>query len=229
MSVDYAYSYEINGRRTPNWREHLRCPDCGLNNRRRATLHFLDEVVAPAAEASVYLMEQTSPIFTWISRRYPGSVGSEYLGEGVPLGSVSADGVRNESASNLTFADGRFELVVSLDVLEHVPDYRSALTEIRRVLRPGGKLLLSVPFDPGCEGNLVRAEVAPDGSICHLLPPEYHGDPLRAEGCLSYRHFGWELLAEMREVELVDAAVYTFWSVDFGYLGDPLLLIVAER
>lgn len=39
----------------------------------------------------------------------------------------------------------RFDTVVSFEVLEHVPDPEKALREIFRVLRPGGKLVMSVP------------------------------------------------------------------------------------
>ena len=38
-----------------------------------------------------------------------------------------------------------FDLVALLDVLEHVPDDRSALKSIRERLKPGGKLLVTVP------------------------------------------------------------------------------------
>ena len=38
-----------------------------------------------------------------------------------------------------------FDLITCLDVLEHVPDDRMALTELRRVCRPGGWLVMTVP------------------------------------------------------------------------------------
>jgi ubiquinone/menaquinone biosynthesis C-methylase UbiE len=47
----------------------------------------------------------------------------------------------------LPFAPGDFATVVCTEVLEHVPDISAALAEIRRVLRPGGYLLGSVPAD----------------------------------------------------------------------------------
>jgi SAM-dependent methyltransferase len=45
----------------------------------------------------------------------------------------------------LLFDDGFFDLVFSCQVLEHVSDYRSALGEMRRVLRPGGVSLHIFP------------------------------------------------------------------------------------
>jgi ubiquinone/menaquinone biosynthesis C-methylase UbiE len=44
-------------------------------------------------------------------------------------------------AESLPFPDGGFDVVVSTLVLCTVPDQRAALAEVRRVLRPGGRLL----------------------------------------------------------------------------------------
>src|SRR5262249_13877923 len=41
--------------------------------------------------------------------------------------------------------DGRFDLLVACDVLEHIVDDRAALCEIRRVLKAGGTAILTVP------------------------------------------------------------------------------------
>ncbi|MBP7125722.1 methyltransferase domain-containing protein [Myxococcota bacterium] len=51
-------------------------------------------------------------------------------------------------ATAMPFPDGRFDGVMAMDVLEHVEDDRAALREIRRVLRPGGPFLASVPCHP---------------------------------------------------------------------------------
>jgi SAM-dependent methyltransferase len=48
--------------------------------------------------------------------------------------------------SGLPFQTGSIRTVLLHNVLEHVYDYRSLLTEIERVLAPSGCLLLSVPF-----------------------------------------------------------------------------------
>jgi SAM-dependent methyltransferase len=48
-------------------------------------------------------------------------------------------------ALSLPFADSAFEVVYGFDVIEHVPDERVLITEARRVLRPGGQLILTTP------------------------------------------------------------------------------------
>jgi len=46
----------------------------------------------------------------------------------------------------LPFRAGAFDAVKATEVLEHVPDVARALAECRRVLRPGGTLVITVPF-----------------------------------------------------------------------------------
>jgi SAM-dependent methyltransferase len=49
------------------------------------------------------------------------------------------------NAFRLPFSDGAFDKVICSEVLEHIPDYRSVLKEIKRVLKPGGTFAASVP------------------------------------------------------------------------------------
>jgi len=49
-------------------------------------------------------------------------------------------------AQSLPLVDGCSDHVLLLDVLEHIPDPGRCLTEINRVLKPGGSLIIQVPF-----------------------------------------------------------------------------------
>ena len=63
-------------------------------------------------------------------------------------GSVHANVVQGD-ALHLPFPDGAFDRVICSEVLEHIPDDLSAMSELARVLRPGGTMAITVPrFGP---------------------------------------------------------------------------------
>jgi SAM-dependent methyltransferase len=47
---------------------------------------------------------------------------------------------------HLPYADASFDVVVLSEVVEHLEEVETALTEVRRVLKPGGRVLVSVPY-----------------------------------------------------------------------------------
>ena len=51
-------------------------------------------------------------------------------------------------AMKLPFASGSFDALVAMDMLEHLPDDNAALQEFARVLKPGGRVLATVPAYP---------------------------------------------------------------------------------
>ena len=50
--------------------------------------------------------------------------------------------------TNLPYADGYFDIVVSFETIEHTPQYRQMLKEFSRVLKPNGVALISTPNFP---------------------------------------------------------------------------------
>ena len=97
--------------------------------------------------------------------RCPGLRYSEYGGR--------RSGVPSENLLALSYADAQFDLVLTSDTLEHVPDVDQALRETLRVLKPGGTHVMSVPI-VWPRATRQRAELR-DGELHHLLPPCYHG------------------------------------------------------
>lgn len=100
-------------------------------------------------------------------------------------------GVRNEDMCNLTYPDAAFDLVLSSDTLEHVPDYVAALRETRRVLRPNGRHIFTVPVIASRRTTLRRAHYDGEGRLIHDMPPLYHG---RGAGLYRYLPVGEDLL-----------------------------------
>lgn len=120
-------------------------------------------------------------------RGMPGFVASEFI-DGAASGRV-VNGVLCQDLQATSFADASFDLVITEDVLEHVAEPRRAFAEIRRILRPGGWHVGTIPVNWGRETTVPRA-VIENGTVRHLLPPEYHGDPTRPDGILAFTEFG---------------------------------------
>ena len=226
--VDYMFAGEIDSVKIPCWRERIICPDCNMNSRMRAFIHFVKKEINPAADSKIYLTEQKTSMFNYFSKNFKNTTGSEYLGSDIPNGSSNSEDIRNEDIMNLSFMDEEFDFIFSLDVLEHVPDFQKAFNELFRLLKPNGTLVFSAPFAMESSHNIIRA-VNEDGNIKHIFPPEYHGDPISSQGCLCYRYYGWELVEKLKELSFTDVAAFEVYSEKFGYLGNDNIFFVARK
>lgn len=59
-----------------------------------------------------------------------------------------SSGVKNlkiGTGNAIDYADASFDMVTAFDVLEHIKDEKPSLGELFRVLKPGGKMIISVP------------------------------------------------------------------------------------
>lgn len=77
--------------------------------------------------------------------RYGRVRGMEYAEEAVAYNRAHGRDVVEGSIEEMPFDDASFDLALALDVIEHVPDDLQALSELYRILRPGGSLLVTVP------------------------------------------------------------------------------------
>jgi len=210
------------------WRERVCCPITGFNNRMRATFHIFDIEMEAYHDSAIYITEQVTPVYSYFAHHYSKVTGSEYLGDQVPFGKSDSTGIRNETLCNLQFNDESFDIVISLDVLEHIPDYRTALLECCRVLKKGGRFLWSVPFIPDSDKNIICAEMK-DGKVRHIIPAQYHSDPLSNNGILCFTYFGWEMLDQFHAAGFSDVYAVAYHSLQFGYLGGVQFIFIAHK
>ena len=91
----------------------------------------------------------------------------------------------------LTYPDASFDLILTSESLEHVPDLAAALAEIHRVLVPGGRHIFTIPVLPGVPQTYPRMRVREDGSIEKLAPEIRH--PGGDVGYPVFTEFGTDL------------------------------------
>ncbi|MHC4137955.1 MAG: class I SAM-dependent methyltransferase [Planctomycetota bacterium] len=130
-----AYYYD-------NYRPGVFCPQCGSAERHRTLKIFLEQ------ELGDFFLERTRTVLDIapIARSRElfafAPVAYTSLDVSSPLAQVHGDLCR------LCLPDDRFDFISCFHVLEHIADEKAALSELFRVLRPGGLALLQVPWDP---------------------------------------------------------------------------------
>lgn len=167
----------------------IRCIRCGANPRYELLSKYIrQDKIFSDKNYKVVEMDPLSPLKAILENR-----GCTYLRTFFSLkherGSV-VSGAQMQDICSMTFENESIDVIITSDVLEHVPDINLALIEIGRVLKKGGAHLFTVPMS---EETKCRAFIE-NGRIVHFKDPEYHLDPLNEEGCLVYWNFGRDLV-----------------------------------
>jgi len=212
-----------------NFRESLKCEHCNLINRWRFMLAYLTKILQKMNKPSVFMYEQVTPLFKYAEKTFSNInlYGSEFLGYEKKPGEIVRN-IRHEDSMNLSFNDNTFDVIVSTDVFEHVPDIHITLREAYRVLKENGTLLISIPFNISKKESIKRA-VLENGKIKSLLPEMYHGNPMSAKGSLVFYDFGWDFLDFTRKAGFGDVFFLAYFSIFYGYIGNGFQSIIVAK
>lgn len=158
-------------------KESLICARCGAKLRgRRLALAILRHYPVPGARSLADWSRDPAMAGLRIAEinridgihealaRHPGLVSSDYGSDSAP----------SEDLSRLSYADGTFQLILTSETLEHVPDWERALGEIRRVLVPRGRHIFTIPWRPDIPETFPRARIGEDGSVQDLAQRVCH-------------------------------------------------------
>jgi SAM-dependent methyltransferase len=186
-------------------REGLRCSVCGSVTRYRYLSQvIMEELGAPGLgytsfsdyarsvhfkQLRVAEINGCGPLHAYLALN-PELAYSEYGSEDPAIPS--------EDLARLSYRDREFDLVVTSDTLEHVPDLSKSLGEIERVLKPGGRHIFTVPVVR--DGRKTRRRAVLEGErIVHLHPPSYHGEwTAQSSDRLVFHEFGDDVLDYLR-------------------------------
>jgi len=126
----------------PSWnRPNAICPGCAAQERHRALWLFLEARRPELFERPMSLLHfAPEPVFQQRFRAVPTL---NYTS--ADLGSPEAD--EHFDITSIPHPDASFDSIICSHVLEHVDDDRRAMSELHRILRPGGWAIVIVPFD----------------------------------------------------------------------------------
>lgn len=204
----------------------------GFNPRQRAVMdRLLDHAIGhDIHKARLHLHEAFTDFALLFRGRYPRALCSEYAADATGAEAIFPIPVVDIMASGLPSAS--FDVVLTQEVLEHVPDLDAALADMARILKPGGIALGTFPFDSGGDTTRVMA-VLEEGMIRHLEPPEYHGNPTDPEGgSLVFQVPGWDVLDRAKRAGFADARIVAIHSAARGIVAAgvaPILVFEALR
>jgi len=118
-----------------------RCPLCDSLERHRALVDLVEWCYDDHSPESVLHFAPEKCVVRYLSELFDGEYRTADIRPGI--------GDDTEDIQNLTYADNRFDLIICLHVLEHVPDDKAAISELLRVLKPGGFAIIQVPIASG--------------------------------------------------------------------------------
>lgn len=122
-------------------RPDARCPRCGALERHRTLWLFLRDDFGVERLRGQMLHVAPEVVF---ERKFASLPSLDYVrGDLAP----QRPGIRRLDVTAIDFPNDSFDLIVINHVLEHVPDDRRAIDELRRVLRPTGVAIMQHPRD----------------------------------------------------------------------------------
>lgn len=149
--------------------DHFECPRCGAHDRERHLLMYLRATglwrCIPSFRVLHFAPERR--LARLISAASPALYVKCDL---VP----TAPDVRRIDMLRIPYPDANFDLVVANHVLEHVADDRIAVSEVARVLAPGGHAILQTPYSAVLRATLEDAGVSSPSARLQLFGQEDH-------------------------------------------------------
>lgn len=180
----------------PSDRYIRKCVFCRSTPKYRALVQAIDHYTGKSLNqhikerVRIYELTTTSSIY----RRYIGYANYTCSGHfsNKPFGIELRPHVYNQDCQRLTFSDSSFDMVLSSETMEHIRKPWEGFREIRRILKPGGLHVFTIPYRE-CILTTRRVDTSHKEDV-HLLPKVYHQDPYQQEGSLVYTDYGRDLV-----------------------------------
>ena len=212
-------------RQTEWLRDHYFCVFCWSIPRQRALIKVLHAEYPNWRQLRIYESSPSGASSRKLQKACASYLPSQYYPDVKP--GTSKRGFRCENLEKLTFPDESFDLVITQDVFEHVLHPVPAFREIRRILKPGGAHIFTLPIYKG-KKTVVRA-VGESNEIENILEPMYHGNPVDKKGSLVVTDWGDDLLDFIHTNCGMTTGIFTFRDRSQGLEAEFLDVFVSRN
>ena len=191
-------------------RDNFGCPYCPAYDRERHLFLFFDKLN--------YWEKFTG---SRVLHFAPEKNLSEKIRSLNPLQYIKADYVPREKdvkkidATNINFPDNSFDIVICNHVLEHIPQYLDALSEINRVLKPNGIAILQTPYSKILKNNFEDENINTDEQRLYFYGEKDHFRIFGEENFLNDINVAGFDLEIIKNKDLFDEKISFYYGVNY--------------
>ena len=128
---------KYNYKRYEKIEQNVICPICGSLPRHRIIVSWMNENKEKIKNKKILHFAQEKSIYLWLERNNIEYITADINGEADLLLDIE----------NTKLEDKSIEMIICNHVLEHVNDYKKALKELKRIIKPNGLIIISFPVD----------------------------------------------------------------------------------
>lgn len=196
-------------------------PSNGARGRQRLVWHFLEnELNVLGSKRRILHIAPEVPYLEILSK---SSNIDYHAGDKMVDGYSNQQGVENLDLTDLSKKDNSFDLIICNHVLEHIPDDHKAMSEMFRVLKPGGKAVITIPINEKLEETYENDDIqTPKERIKHFGQWDhvrFYGIDIKNR--LNKVGFNTELIRYAEQFSKEDYA-------KFGFVNDYIILATKE-
>jgi len=210
-------------------RDLTKCSVCNSNVRERALKYIMDREILNNQSLIIHESSPGGALHNYFVKNYKKYTYSHYFND-IPNGKFNNKGIQCVDLNNIPFDDNTIDIFITLDVFEHIFTPELAIKEIYRVLKPGGRYIMTVPIENENKKTEKACYLNSNNEIIHIQTKksveknvllEYHGNPIDNSGSVVTYYYGYDIVNIIEEN--TKFKVETFFKEDellnYGILG----------